>query len=101
MVRSPLTSLATESVYLLKAIAKTVLFGYIPVMGIIIALNYPYDTDKTPTQEKNSAAFYEAAYKKTSAQRGSDYEETAKRAAESFAVERAVRNFVHEHGLAH
>ena len=94
MVRSPLSSLARESVYLFRLITKTVLFGYIPVMGIIIALNYPYDTDETPTQKKRSAAFYESAYKKNSTKRGIDYEETAKTAAENFGGAKAVRNFV-------
>ena len=79
--------------------AKTLVFGFLPLLLILTAVYYPYDTDTTPVRTKSAAQFYEAAYIQRTGTRGVDYETTAKAAADAVGIPNLVRKFVSDYGL--
>jgi SAM-dependent methyltransferase len=88
-----------EISYAVRALFKGIAFIFVPVALVLTAFYYPHDTDATPARSRSAAQFYESAYLQQTANRGVDYEATAKAAAESFGVADVVRKFVADHGL--
>jgi SAM-dependent methyltransferase len=90
--------------YFSRLIARVLLGFYFPLMILMTAIHFPYDTDASATADsghRRSANYYEAAYQPDSRrQRGVDYEETARKAAVENGVEEGVRQFVALYGLA-
>ena len=94
-----------EVAHLAKGIAKTLLFLYLPVMGVLGFLHFPGDTDPSLDPSAGpaggrSSAFYETAYQPDpTKQRGVDYEALARAACDDYGIEDQVRKFVREHRL--
>lgn len=94
---------------LAKALGRTFVLFYVPLIVLLTFLHFPYDTDppflevesaSAPAQEE-SAGFYEIAYTPdTDEERGIDYEATARMAAEHFKIEDQVQSFVADYSLA-
>jgi SAM-dependent methyltransferase len=114
MHSSPRTTGAI-SLDLLRLFGKVILRVYLPVVTIAVALQFPYDTDPSigrkstiatssaavPSEGRQSAVFYEAAYRQDpQRKRGLDYERTAELAANQAGMEKQVSDFVRQHNLA-
>ena len=92
-----------ELSHLGRALAKVLLYLYLPLAIVLGLLHYPYSTDasRQPSEHLKSArTFYEAAYRPGDAStRGVDYEATAAAAARKYDVEGTIRHFVTHYGL--
>jgi SAM-dependent methyltransferase len=116
MPTSFLRGVVRETGSVAKGIGKILLLFYLPVMVILSAIHFPFDTDpslhhggKFVTTERvaaaapakpQSASFYEAAYQTSpKANRGCDYESQARAAAKASGIEDKVRAFVKEYRL--
>ncbi|MCL6546577.1 MAG: hypothetical protein K6T61_15255, partial [Bryobacteraceae bacterium] len=105
-----------EASYFFKTLVKALLFFYLPIVVALTVLHFPYDTDPplqfpdrapsgksgdTPERAKRRPSeFYSSAYDIADhSLQGMDYERTAKRAADTFKIEKLVREFVSRYGL--
>ncbi len=109
MPSSPKRTVIGEIVDVARAIGRTFLLLYVPLIVILTFLHFPYDTDPASLEvetaqapaEKQTAGFYEVAYTPdVDEERGMDYEATARWAAEQFKIEDQVRDFVADNDLA-
>lgn len=105
-----------EGLHFVKTLVKGLLFFYLPIVIALTILHFPYDTDPPPRPHarpsgensaheptraaERSTNFYEAAYDQAKRlRRGMNYEATAKRAADTFNIEKLVREFVSQYNL--
>ena len=92
--------LAHEAQHLLRVIRGCFLYFFLPLLVVLAAIHFPYDTDASGATPRSATNFYEAAYRPTSRpQQGVDYEETAARVAEAKNVEGQIRQFVSDYRL--
>jgi SAM-dependent methyltransferase len=87
-----------------KGIGKVLLVFYFPLVAALVLWHFPYDTDQSArsraTAPASSSAFYEVAYRLGSRPaQALDYEDTARKMAESAGVRPAVGDFVRRYSL--
>jgi SAM-dependent methyltransferase len=86
---------------------RLLLYGYLPLTAVLVAVHYPRSTDadaalaRSEEERRDARRFYEAAYQpEPGARRGLDYEKTAELAAAAHDVQGAIRHFVALYDLA-
>lgn len=93
-----------------RGIGRVTLYGYLPIVTLLVLIHFPYDVDPglhgsrtveaaSVSQPKRSSDFYESAYLKGPKPKGVDYESTARSAADNFGITADVKAFVREHHL--
>lgn len=86
--------------YFARVFGGAVLGFYVPFVMFLTVASFPYDTDASAhSVDASPRTYYEAAYQRgQTRQRGLDYEEVARAAAEASDVQGLVRAFVaHQH----
>jgi SAM-dependent methyltransferase len=88
-----------------RTLGRLLLYVYLPLAVLIVALHFPYATDgaaaPTPDELTSARSYYEAAYRpEAGATRGLDYEQTAAEAAKKYNIEGHVRDFVARYQLS-
>ncbi len=96
-----------EFVTISRMLLKVLLVFYLPVLGLLTVLHFPYATDPSPKSEPRPVAaeaqrFYERAYQQSAVAAGdlgSSYLETEKKSSEDAGIRFRVQKFVLDYQL--